>query len=304
MFYLLLSVTCGVLVALIFKVIEGKGYNIYAMVSANYVAALVISTFIAASKDTLGLIRADSFAAFAAEWRTVFADMGVFSMEASAAWAILVGVVFGPIFCFSFYRFQRGIEKNGMNLANIFVKLSVIIPMLISMAVWKEYPGWAQSAGILLCILAILLFNLDPRDLRKMALESNLIILALLSGLTQFSAKIYQKYGAVDCVDILTLFIFIFAFATSLFFLFKEPGPIRRKDLAAGGLIGVPNLLFTTFLVLALEQMNTSVAYLLSSLLSVIAVLAIGLLFFKEKLVKKDWVAVGLSIFAIVLVNL
>ncbi len=67
--------------------------------------------------------------------------------------------------------------------------------------------------------------------------------------------------------------------------------------------IGIPNLLTTIFLVLALEDIETHIAYLLSSLLSILIVLIIGLLFLKEKLERKDLIAMGLSVIAISLIN-
>lgn len=303
MSYLLLSIICSVLVAIIFKINGNKESNIYAIVTVNYVAAITISLIISISDGVHSLIDINNFLSFTNEMENVFSNANVFSLEASAIWAIIVGIIFGPIFCFAFFRYRKGIVESGMGITNTFMKLSVIIPILISMMVWKEYPSGIQSIGIILCIISILILNLDFNNTNKINFNKNLLILTIVGGLAQFTAKIYQKYGLVDCTSILTLFTFISAFITSLIFLFRNREPIVKRDIITGLIIGIPNLLATSFLVLALEYIDTHITYLISSLLSIIIVLIIGLIFLKEQLRKKDLLAVSVSIIAIFLLN-
>ena len=135
MSYLLLSIICGVLVTIIFKINENKPSNLYAIISVNYIAAILISLIASINEGMYRLININSLYRFDLELKNVFNNINLFSMEASAIWAIIVGIVFGPIFCFSFFRYQKGIVESGMSITNTFMKLSVIIPMLISMIV-------------------------------------------------------------------------------------------------------------------------------------------------------------------------
>lgn len=303
MTYLLLSIICGVLVTIVFKINGNKKSNIYAIISISYIVSIIFSLIISLKEGVHSLININSLVKFTQEMGNVIRYGNVFSIESSAIWAIIIGIVFGPIFCFAFFRFQRGIVESGMSITNTFMKLSVIIPILISIIFWREYPSKIQFVGIILCIISILILNLDFKKSNEVNFNKNLLLLIILGGLAQFTAKIYQKYGIVDCTAILTLFTFISAFITSLLYFLKNRKPIVKRDVIAGLSIGIPNLLTTTFLVWALEDIETHIAYLLSSLLSIFIVLIIGLLFFKEKLKKKDLTAVGISVIAMLLIN-
>lgn len=303
MIYLLLSITCNVLVTIIFKINSNKKSNIYGIISLSYITSIVFSFFMIINDGTYTLINADSIAKFVQESLIVFSSASVFSMEASVIWGILIGLTFGPIFCLAFFRYQKSIIENGMSIANTFMKLSVVIPVLVSAIIWREYPSNLQFLGIILCIFSILILNLDIKSSKKISFNNNLLLLIVLGGIAQFTAKIYQKYGLVDCKSILTLFTFISAFLTSLIFYFKNRNPITKRELITGAMIGIPNLFATIFLVLALEMVETHIAYLLSSLLSIFIVLIIGMIFFNEKLQKKDLSAVTISVLAIFLIN-
>lgn len=303
MVYLALSILCSTLVTIIFKLIEDRQVNLYAIISINYLSALLVSLVVSVNNGTFRLINIMSLHKFLTEWENVFKGMYQFSAEASAAWALIIGIAFGPAFCLAFFRYQKGIIESGMGITNIFMKMSVIIPMFISMIIWEEIPSIAQIFGIILCIISIVLFNLDFKNLVQIKLDRNLILLTILGGMAQFTAKIYQEYGIVNCKDLLTFFIFTVAFITSLFYLFKNDISIGGQDLIIGIGIGVPNLLSTTFLVLALNHINTSKVYLVSGLLSILLVLIIGVMFFEEKLHRKDLIAVGISLVAIYLIN-
>lgn len=303
MTYLLLSIICSVLVTIIFKINGNKESNIYAIISISYIVSITLSLIISIMEGVHSLININNIVKFTQEVGNVFRYAKVFSVESSAIWAIIVGIVFGPIFCFAFFRFQKGIVESGMSITNTFMKLSVIIPILISIIIWGEYPSKIQFIGIVLCIVSILILNLDFQNTNKVHYNKNLLILIILGGMAQFTAKIYQKYGIIHCTPILTLFTFISAFITSLIFFLKNRKPIGKSDMIVGLSIGIPNLLTTIFLVLALEDIETHIAYLLSSLLSILIVLIIGLLFLKEKLERKDLIAMGLSVIAISLIN-
>ncbi|WMJ78637.1 MULTISPECIES: EamA family transporter [unclassified Sedimentibacter] len=303
MIYLALSILCGILVAVIFRMFENQKINLHVIITFNYISALIVSLIIVVYKNMFNLISLSSLHNFMNEYNIIFRSTGILSIEASAGWAIITGTLFGPIFCFSFFQYQKNISISGMGIASTFMKISVVIPMIISMLFWKEYPSLMQSAGIILCIISILIFNLDFENIRHFKLNKNLILLIILGGLAQFTAKVYQKYGSVDCRDILTLFIFLSSFITSLILLLRHKSYICAKDVIIGLTLGIPNLFNTTFLVLALSYIDTSIAYMLSSLISIIIILIIGLFFFKEKIYKKDILGLIIALVSIYFIN-
>lgn len=285
------------------KIGEYKKANLDAVIIINYMSAILMSLIISINKGVFRLINIDSFYRFIEEYKNVFLNRKIFSFGASAIWAFIVGCTIGPIFYLAIIQYNKSIVEDGMSIANTFMKLSVIIPILLFMIIWREYPSLIESIGIILCIIAIIVLNLDFKNMGKIKFNKSLILLIIYNGISQFAAKIYQKYGYINCKDLLTLFIFFGAFITSFIFWFKGGRQFNKNDIIFGLAIGIPNLLTTSFMVSALEYIDTSVAYLLSSVLSILIVLAIGVMFFKETLCKKDLFGVGLSIIAIIFIN-
>lgn len=71
-----------------------------------------------------------------------------------------------------------------------------------------------------------------------------------------------------------------------------------------GMLLGIPNYLTARFLLLALNSVKAVVVYPTYSVGSILLVMVFGLFLFKEKLTKKQFLAIGLILFALVLLNI
>lgn len=304
MIYLMLNVACGAIIATIFKINGSKDVNKYAVITANYCVALAFSLIVSLYKGKFALLNSNSMQMFFYEMKSVFAGNKIFSVEASAIWAMIIGCPLGYSYCLSFLKYQKTITENGMGISNMFMRISVIIPMIISIILWKEYPTAIQFLGILLCFASIVLFNVDFKSSKKIMINADLLLLLLFGGISQFSAKLYQKFAVVECKEVLTFFIFLAALIASIVFLIKGKNKISRNDYMAGIAIGIPNVLSTIFLILALNCMNTSIVYVLSSVSSIIIVMLIGLLFFKENIGRKDIVGIITTVIAVVLINI
>lgn len=304
MTYLILSIICSVSIAVIFKINGTKEVNKYAMISVNYLAAMVVSLILSINTGNLSILFSkNTFEIFYREVFTVFGKQQIFSPEGSAVWALIVGCTLGASYCLSFLKYQKTIVENGMGIAAMFLRISVIIPMIISIIIWKDYPTFMQFIGILLCLISIVIFNVDFKNVSKNKINYDLLLLLLWGGLSSFSAKLYQNYAMVEFKEVLTLFTFLTAFLTSIIFLLKKNRKVSKNDIIVGIEIGIPNLLTITFLVLALNNINTSVVYMLSSVASIIIVMFIGVCFFKEKISKKDIVGIITTIVAVILLN-
>lgn len=303
MYYLLLSILCGIIFSVAFKYIERYEVNINTIIVINYVSALLLSFIASINEGTINLITANSLNTFKAELKDVFLSSYRFSTEASAIWAIIIGSIFGPLFYYSVTKYNKEIAEIGISLANTYMKLSVVIPVITSMLVFNDSPSIMQAAGIFLCIVSIAFFNLDLSKMGNIHIDKNIFLLVLFGGISQFAVKLYQHYGDTYCKDLLTLFIFLAAFLTSLYYFRKETTLIKKREILFGILIGASNLFTTTFLLIALNTIKTPVAYLLSSLLSIIVVIVIGILFFHEHLSKKEIFGSAIALVAIILLN-
>ena len=68
-------------------------------------------------------------------------------------------------------------------------------------------------------------------------------------------------------------------------------------------MIGVPNFLSSKFLLRSLEDVAAVIAYPVYSVSCILLVTLVGVAAFREKLEKRQWIALGLILLALVLLN-
>lgn len=303
MFYLFLATACSATIALIFKYANNSNANRYLVTSSNYFTAFSISLIMIVYKDLLiGLEKNEKFVE---EFTYLLThDSYTLSAYSSIVWAIIVGSLAGIFFFSSFIYYQKSINENGVSISGTFSKLGILIPMIFSIIIWKEYPTKIQWIGIFLSIISILIVNLSSESLNKFDIKPSIILLFLLNGMAEFSNKIYQNYGLNKYKDVFLLFVFLMAFLISVFFIIKDGIKFNKKDILIGFVVGIPNLFSSYFLIQSLETIKTSVAFPVFSAGSIVIINLAGYFIFKEKISSKNKFAIGIIIIALVLINL
>jgi multidrug transporter EmrE-like cation transporter len=302
MFYLTLAIICSASIALIFKYTEGTNANRYVITSANYFIAFAISLFLIFSKGLLvGMTRENSFLS---EFSLLASNSNyILSPYSSMIWGLIIGGIFGSFFFLSFVYYQKSIKENGVGISGTIAKLGILIPMIFSIVIWKEFPSTIQWIGIILSLVSILIVNLSQKSLEKFDVKPTLIFLFIFGGMAEFSSKFYQKYALNDYKDIFLFALFFVAFLISIFYTFRKKGEITKKDILIGFAVGIPNLFSSYFLILALATLKTSVVFPIYSAGSIVLINIGGFLLFKEKIAKKNQVAIILTIIALILIN-
>ncbi|AQS53574.1 hypothetical protein BW727_101207 [Jeotgalibaca dankookensis] len=302
MTYLLLAIICSASIALIFKYTENIPTNRYVITSANYFMAFVTSLFMIITRDLL--VDVEQNTPFIKELTQLYlGKTAILSPYASIIWGLISGSIAGFFFFSSFFYYQKSVKENGVGLSGTIAKLGILIPMIFSIIIWREFPSAIQWIGITLSLLSILLVNLSPQSLEKLDIKPTLIILFILGGMAEFSNKIYQKYALADYKDIFLFATFFVAFLVSLFYTVKRKEKITKKDIVIGFVVGIPNLFSSYFLILSLATVKTSVAFPIYSAGSIILINLGGILIFKEKITRKNQLAILLTIIALVLIN-
>ena len=112
MLYLALAIICSASIALIFKHSEGRNMNRYAVTTANYVVAVIISViFILVEGDkSVGAVDLPGFFG-------IFQQMIQYSRELDRefgqAWAIVSGLFAGFVFFLGFIYYQISVRRYG-----------------------------------------------------------------------------------------------------------------------------------------------------------------------------------------------
>lgn len=303
MVYLILAIVCSASIALIFKYTENANTNRYLITSSNYFIAFVVSLGMIIFKGLFKNITFDP--SFFNEFSTVLKNNDtLLSHSSSIVWGLIVGAGAGFFFFLSFIYYQKSVKENGVGISGTIAKLGILIPMLFSIVIWNELPTLMQVIGIALSLVSIVIVNLSSNSLEKLDIKPTIILLFLFGGLAEFSNKIFQKYALIDYKDVFLFAVFFVAFLLSVFYTIRSKGNITLKDILTGFGVGIPNLFSSFFLILALTTINTSVAFPIYSAGSIVLINIGGLLIFKEKIAKKNQVAIILTVVALVLINL
>ena len=276
MIYLLLAILSSAFVSIIMRLSTDRVKANISMLAFNYLMCTVLGA--------------------------CFTGLGtIFDFCEGFASTLGFGAVNGFLYLASFIMLQYNVKKNGVVLSATFMKLGLLVPMLLSIVLFGEMPEPVQWIGFALAIAAILLINMKKGEMGAFRFE--LILLLIGGGLGDAMAKIYEQFGVESRSEQFLMFTFLTAFmlCTALAMLKKER--FGKSELFFGLLIGIPNFFSARFLLLALQEVAAVVAYPTYSAASLLAVTAAGVLFFKEKLLIKQWIAIGVILVALVLLN-
>lgn len=297
MIYLILAILCSSSIAMIFKMSEGQNLNRLAVTSFNYLCASLVALFmLLVDFPELG-VGGGSFES------VVLKNETLFSLNSSVFWGISVGVFAGVFFFLSFLFYQKSVRESGMSLSGAFGKLGILIPMLFSLVIWREYPRILQWTGIAMALLSILLLNW-PFGRSGNGVKVSLILLFVSGGLAEFTNKLFQNYTVPGYKNVFLLSVFSSAFLISFLVLSKSRTQFKKREVLTGFLVGLPNLFSSFFLIAALESIKGSVAFPVYSAGSVALISFGGFVVFGEKLRRLEVFALAMVLLSLIMVNL
>lgn len=214
---------------------------------------------------------------------------------------VALGFVGGILFLVSFILLQWNTARNGIVLSSVFMKLGLLVPMVISVLFFREMPTWLQIAGFCLALVAIVLINAKKGAGR---FRWELLLLLLLGGGADAMSKIFDALGPAALSDQFLFYIFAVALVLSLaLVIYKKERPGWR-ELLFGAAIGIPNFFSSKFLLRALADLPAVVVYPSFSIGTMLLTTLVGVVFFKERLQKRQWLAMAVIIVALLLLNI
>ena len=286
MIYLLLSITASTLIFIIFKLLDKFNINTLQAIVVNYFAACLFGIWSYSEPLDISEI-ADS------KW--VFGALGL-------------GILFIAIFNVMALTAQR----NGLSVASVASKMSVIIPVVFGIYVYNEGVGAQKIIGIILALIAVYLTSVKSKTTSNVTKGLWLpIVLFFGSGVIDTSIKyIETTYISENGIPIFSATIFAFAFiigsSVLIFKSVKKPKKMPLKAIVAGSLLGVVNYFSIYYLLKALnhESLESSTLFTVNNVAIVMVSTLLGLLVFKESISKTNWFGIALAVISIVLVTL
>lgn len=284
MFYLVATILLNVVISVFFKLFPKYKIDTLQAIVANYFVCVVT-----------GCISVGHVPFSAAAMHTAWLP-----------WALVMGVSFICIFNLLAYSTR----VDGITTTIIASKLSLVIPVIFSLIVYKEHATFAKITGIILAFPAVYLTTRVEGDDHK---PQNLLWPALIfiGGGFLDTLTNYVQLNYLNTPDVqATYTIFVFATAATagalLIFvlLLLKKITLQWRNLIAGICVGVPNYFSIYFFIRALNsnflESSASIPVLNIGILAASALTAI--LFFREHVNVLRIIGMATSIIAILLI--
>lgn len=283
---LALSVLSSTLIFVAFKLFDVyKVQTLYAIIT-NYVVACLVGLFLYEGNVDVAQLTSTSW-----YWGP-----------------IALGVLFITIF----NLMAKSTQVSGVSVTSVATKMSLVIPVVVGVAVYKEELSLLQIIGIVLALLAVYLSSQKEKGItinRKDLLLPLLVFLG--SGIIDTSIKYFEEEHLTDQeIPIFSSMVFGCAALTGLIFIgiksFKTPLRVNFRNILGGIALGVPNYFSIFFLIRALrsDMLNSAAVFTLNNVAIVMLSTILGILLFKERLRPKNWGGVALAVLSIILVAL
>lgn len=282
MIYLFLSIFFTVLVFVILK--EFERYQL------DNFQAIVVSYFIAFAIG-VGFSEAALSVSYLISKPWLFGAMGI---------SLLFIVVFNLMAITA--------QKGGLSVMTVAGKMSMVIPIIAGVFLYKEDVGLLKAIGVLLALLGVW-FTCKKEGGQKF--DKRLWYLPFFifigAGLADTLLNHMQtKFVPVNEFDVFSTSLFLFCglIGVLVFVIRIVLGKIKLspKSWIGGLVLGLPNYFSIYYMVKALsqKQFGTALIFSANNLLVVLCSVLLGLWLYKEKLSKQNYIGLGMSLLAIV----
>lgn len=212
---------------------------------------------------------------------------------------LTLGLIFGIMFLVNFIIYQINIVKNGMSISIAVMRVSVVVPILISIIFFKESLPIFNYLGIFIILLAFILMGKSSNTRHKIWL----FILFGITGFTEIGMKLFHEIASAPDNQML-FYLFTSAFIVNLLMIVYKKEKIQMKYIAAGLLLGIPNQLTSYFFLLGLNSIEAAIAYPFVSSNVVLLGFISDKILWKTKFSKYQYLIYLLILLGVILINI
>lgn len=221
-------------------------------------------------------------------------------------WALMLGVGFITVFNLMAYC----TKTDGITATTVTNKLSLVIPVMVSLAVYQEQSSFLKIAGIVLSFPAVYMTVKQPKEEGKNGNWFWLILLFVLSGLLDTFVK-YAERSFLPTPALQASFTsHMFAAAGMvgtiivLIKLAKGKSKLAWKNILLGICLGIPNYfsIYVFIRMLHSSFLPSSASIPANNIGTVVVSTAAAILLFKEKVTPMRVAGLILSVVSILLI--
>ncbi|PVX50033.1 glucose uptake protein GlcU [Balneicella halophila] len=283
MIFLLLSILSSTFIYLTFKLLDKKNVNTLYAIVVNYYSATVFG-YITLSNEF---------------------SVAEFLVKPWFGGATILGILYITTFVLIGITAQR----HGLSVVSVAQRMSLVIPIAFIILYYNEPTGILKFLGILLALVAVYLVSSKNKELNVS--EHNLFlpfVLFIGSGVTETLIKYLEENSlAENDIALFSMSIFLFAgiigTVVGLYQYIVKRVRFTYKEIIGGLLLGIPNYFSVYFFVSALKSdLGSTVVFTLNNVSIVVVATLLGISFFGEKLLRKNWIGIILAIISIILI--
>ena len=275
----------------------------------NAVLFVIIKLFARFNIDALQALVVNYFVAFL---------VGLFFLDNSLAPKAIIShdwfkgsILLGFVFISTFYATTLTSQRNGLSVASVASKMSVIIPITLGVILYNESLGFVKIIGILLALIAV--YFTSKKETGEVQNANNLLFPVLVflgAGTIDASLKYLQTYHVpANQIGLFSTVTFFCAFTvgvlTILFLTIRGQIKFSGRNILGGIALGLPNYFSLYYLVKMLEAkaFQSATLFTIHNISIVLVSTFVGILFFKEKISLRNAFGIGLALFALYLVT-
>lgn len=283
MTYLILSILFSTLTVSFFKLFERKQIDTLQAIVFNYLACTMVGSFLA--------------------------DETIFSLPFYATPWFGYTLVLGFLFISIFYAIAKTAQTISVAASMVAAKLSVVLPVVFAVVLYKESLSIFQVIGMLLSFLAV--FFISDQSNQQSRLKSMLLPAIVFMGsgaidtlLNYVEQNFIPAYTAASIITSVFFMAFIMGSVFLLTQIWQGAAQFNWKNAVWGLALGVPNYFSMYFLIKTLEVFEGSFIFPVNNIGIVGASSIVAYLFFKEQLSRNKLIGLGLAVAAILLLSL
>jgi drug/metabolite transporter (DMT)-like permease len=293
---LVLSICCSLAIAAIFKHNEAREWDRAALLTANYWVATGIAGLVLGS-STGEAVR-----------------LGV---PETTFWILVL--VTGSLFISTYFILAWATNVAGMGLATGVMRVSVVLPVLVSWVLWQERPSPGQMAGLLLASAAFFCIatrrsgphvrpSSSAASTSPLAVFCVLFLLFVSGGVVDTCMKVFDEVFAGSYQETFFLtFVYIVSAAIGTGITgwnYYRRGDRPDTDVFLWGMVlGLCNYGATLFFLRAVARLEAPFVFPANSISIVLGAALIGVYAWGEQLSRLNWIGLGLAAVALALLR-
>lgn len=280
MLAMVLTILCSTLLSVFMRMSEGKASGKMTILSANYLTCIILASCFTGVSDLFP------------------AGKEGFSIT------LMLGIITGVFYMLTLVFNQRSIATNGVVLSSVFAKLgSLLVPILVSLCFYGNTPSPWQIIGAVLAVVSIIMIT-DNGEKGAAASILLLATLLLVEGISSAMGKIFDEEGVQALSDQYLFYTFGTALIISALAAIVKKEKPGLPEIFYGILIGIANFFASRFMLQAVSEIGPMIFFPTRGVMVILLITLAGVFLFREKLQKKQWIAVGIILCAVALLNM